>query len=268
MITMTNDRAKAIVPRDWKYAPSLSVNEKLMHLTLIVCVSAEGCRTRHTLILPLKTFPSDLDPFITYFEWAGTAEGWITEDIFVGWVQKVLVPHVEAKRQHLNKPDARALLWLDGHTSRASSVALELMQSHNICCATIPGHTSHIVQPLDNGIFNIFKKELKRNFQLPDSSDTAAIRAELVKSSIMAIYHAMEPLTIKAAFARTGLVPYKPELILNDPLKVTPSPKKEIATSKTRGFSISNMVLTTPECVRLVKEAKEKQRKWKLKAAK
>ena len=112
MITITNDRAKALVPKEWKYAPSLAVDENLkaMHLTMVVCVLAYGSRTRHTLILPLKAFPSDLDPYITYLECSGSPEGWITEEIFVSWVQKVLVPHVEAKRTMLKKPDARALL--------------------------------------------------------------------------------------------------------------------------------------------------------------
>ena len=33
MITITNDRAEALVPKEWKYAPSLAFDEKAMHLT-------------------------------------------------------------------------------------------------------------------------------------------------------------------------------------------------------------------------------------------
>ncbi len=142
-----------------------------------------------------------------------------------------------------------------------------MILNKTIDCVTIPGHTSHIVQPLDDGVFNVFKTEFRKNFILPNSSDTPLIRAELVKSAIKSIYHAVEPLTIKAAFERTGIVPYNSERILNDPLKVTTSPKKEESPSKKRGFSISNMVLTTPECMKMVRETKEKRLKNKPKAA-
>ncbi len=256
MITMKKDRVKAIVPRDWKYAPTLEVNQKLMHMTLIVCVSADGSKTRSTMILPLQNFPCDLNPYLQYFEWSGTAEGWITEEIFVGWTVKVLVPHVIAKRNLLKKPDARALLWLDGHSSRVAPHALELMVQNNIDCVTIPGHTSHVMQPLDNGVFNVFKSQLARNYEMPDTHDTCLVRLALVKASVKAIYHATEPTNVVEAFSRTGLCPFNPDIILNNPQKVTNSPPKPETPSKKRGFSISGKVITTPEVRKLVADTK------------
>lgn len=256
MITICKEKAKAIVPRDWKCAPSLEMDEKLMHLTIIVCVSADGCRTRHSLILPLKTFPGDLDPFVHYFEWAGTPEGWITEEIFVSWVAKVLIPHINAKRQQLRKLDAKALLWLDGHTSRASPEALKLMVDNNITCVTIPSHSSHVTQPLDNGIFNVFKRQMRKCFVMPDTTETPVVRSALVKSAIQAIYHAVEPFNVIAAFKRTGICPFDPNVILKNPEKVTTSPAKPENTKKKRGFSISGQVITTPEMIKMAADAK------------
>ena len=117
-----------------------------MHLTFIACTSADGSKTRLTMILLLQNFkfPCDFNPYIQYFEWSGTAEG----------------------------------------------------LSKNIDCVTIPGHTSHVIQPLENGGFNGFKSQLSRFFETPETHDTSLVSLALVKASVKAINYATEPIRI------------------------------------------------------------------------
>ncbi|KAJ3433196.1 tigger transposable element derived [Anaeramoeba flamelloides] len=70
---------------------------------------------------------------------------------------------VEATRTFSKYPkDKWTLLVLDGHGSRADLRAIHLLQQHFIDCVVIPGHSSHILQPLDVGVFKYFKQELKK----------------------------------------------------------------------------------------------------------
>ncbi|KAJ6243920.1 hypothetical protein M0813_21710 [Anaeramoeba flamelloides] len=45
---------------------------------------------------------------------------------------------------------------------RANLAAIHLLQKHFVDCIVIPSHSSHLLQPLDVGIFKYFKAELRR----------------------------------------------------------------------------------------------------------
>ena len=49
------------------------------------------------------------------------------------------------------------LLVLDGHGSHITIEVIEFAQSNNIHLLCLPSHTSHILQPLDIGVFKSFK---------------------------------------------------------------------------------------------------------------
>jgi len=133
-----------------------------------------------TLILPLKHFPEDCIALAHRYHWSGQEEGWITEQIFRDWVIKVFIPHVQNRRQLRNLPEQPALLWLDGHSSRGSPEALQALIDANIITATIPAHTSHILQPLDCGVNRAMKQCMRtRRGRIKDDS-TAGYRKSLL----------------------------------------------------------------------------------------
>ena len=45
------------------------------------------------------------------------------------------------------------MLILDGHTSYISTAAIEFCISQNIILLCLPAHTTHLLQPLDVGVF-------------------------------------------------------------------------------------------------------------------
>ena len=54
-------------------------------------------------------------------------------------------------------PSRPVLLILDGHASHVSIEAIEFARSNDIHMLYIPAHTTHILQPLDVGVFKSFK---------------------------------------------------------------------------------------------------------------
>ena len=78
-------------------------------------------------------------------------KGWITQELYLKWFHFFLasIP-----------PTRPALLIEDGHTSHVSIEVIELARSNGVYLLCLPSHTSHILQPLDVGVF----KSLKASF--------------------------------------------------------------------------------------------------------
>ena len=87
----------------------------------------------------------------TRMVWAGTQSGWMPSHGFFLWVSSEFVPHVIGKR-NLNQ-DARAVLIVDGHSSRKCPDAPDLLAENNIDMFVLPSHSSHLLQPLDQWVF-------------------------------------------------------------------------------------------------------------------
>ncbi len=79
----------------------------------------------------------------------GSSEsGWITTELFIEWFNFFLnnIP-----------PTHPVLLYLDGHSTHVSIDLIELARSNDFHLLCLPAHTSHLLQPLDVGVFKSFK---------------------------------------------------------------------------------------------------------------
>lgn len=80
-----------------------------------------------------------------------TDNGWVNGELFLQWFHFFVnsIP-----------PSRPVLLILDGHASHVSIDVIELARSNQIHMLCLPSHTTHILQPLDVGVF----KSLKANY--------------------------------------------------------------------------------------------------------
>ncbi len=72
--------------------------------------------------------------------------GWMETDTFIQWFKNVFLHYVK----DLEGPK---ILFLDGHSSRASIDFINLANDNNIHIICLPSHSSHALQPLDVGVF-------------------------------------------------------------------------------------------------------------------
>ena len=70
------------------------------------------------------------------------------------------------------------LLILDGHTSHVSLPFIEYCEEHNIIPLCLPPHSTHILQPLDVGIFSPLAKAYKSRIQQNSIHGTKRITNE------------------------------------------------------------------------------------------
>ena len=90
-----------------------------------------------------------------------TDSGWMAEHSFYAWVQ-----HFINDTNHIPRP---ILLIYDGHSSHISYRILQLAKLNGISIIKLPPHTSHLLQPLDLGVFKpvktIWRKILDEYFR-------------------------------------------------------------------------------------------------------
>ena len=109
-----------------------------------------------------------------------------------------------------------ALLFLDGHSSRSSLVALEWLVLNNVIAVTIPAHTSHVLQPMDTGVNGVFKSSLARYKRIPHNATRPEKRTKILEASLHALHDCTFPAVIRDAWRSSGLWPWNPNKVLND----------------------------------------------------
>ncbi|KAJ6252550.1 hypothetical protein M0813_14076 [Anaeramoeba flamelloides] len=199
-------------------------NGKLM--SAVVTISARGKLLKTLLLLPTKTFPT-----------------------------KVFEENELHNFGMVHSP--KALLILDGHSSRADLRAIHLLQQHFIDCVVIPGHSSHLIQPLDVGIFRHFKTELKKQ-QRHKNKD---------KNFFLVLDHCLNLATstmrIVEAFNNAGIYPLNLEKKIKGK-SVFPTEVKEFAFSNyNRGsrLRISGQILTSENFIKQLTNKEKRVKK-------
>jgi hypothetical protein len=166
--------------------------------------------------------------------------GWMDKVLFATILREHFLPALKAERRSL--PEAaskRALLILDGHSSRLNRQLWEEFSKANVDVLVLPSHTSHRLQPLDCGVNAEFKRNIEKAKFPKRKADIKEFQTFL-ESIENAMYKAFYPPTIKASFAEANICAGDSMKMLDD-LKgmVQPEPVK----SSTR-FSISGEIVT------------------------
>ena len=86
----------------------------------------------------------------------------MTTDLFENYIEDIFIPHMNRKRQQLNKPNNPALIILGGFSAHSSPKLDTLQKYNNWKLFFLPPHSSHLTQPLDLLIFGAFKKLMLR----------------------------------------------------------------------------------------------------------
>ena len=151
-VSIVHKPGKIITEMGRKSVWAISSAEKGKNHTILSCVSAAGFVLPPFMIHPRKRMTEALREGA----YPGTSfhcsdNGWITQELYIEWFRFFLksIP-----------PTRPVLLIEDGHSSRVSIEVIELARQNDIHILCLPSHTTHLLQPLDVGIF----KSLKSNY--------------------------------------------------------------------------------------------------------
>ena len=215
-VTVVFKPNKVIAELGKKHVYAISAAERGKTHTILSCVSATGFMVPPMIIYPRKTcvpdklkegaFPNTL--------FKNSESGWINSELFVEWFTFFLksIPPVRP-----------VLLVQDGHSSHVCIELIEMARANDVCLLCLPAHTSHILQPLDVGVFKSFKSNFNKacgNYmkQNPGRVITTDILASMVGQAYPT---AFTPVNILSGFKKTGIYPFNPSSV--DDRQLAPS---------------------------------------------
>jgi len=236
-------RDKTIITRDKSRRSFLASSDNKDHVTAMESISAAGEGIPPIFVAKGAMI---LEPFLIDLpsDWAVTMSesGYANDDIMILYIQHF--NKFTAKRQ---KGSVRLLL-MDNYGSHLTKEVIEYCEFHNIIIFTLIPHTSHIIQPLDVGVFQQYKHY--HSEALDDAYRSGCNNFNKVEF-FAAVSHirsqAMTKRNIQSGWRRTGILPWNPNLVIDalreslatpsdssrdrtPPLKHTPQTRKQLTT--------------------------------------
>ena len=172
------------------------------YITLLAAASADGTRlppyvvykAKHLWNRWMKGGPSGT-------MYSVSDSGWMESANFLQWFEKMFLPAV----RHMSP----VILFFDGHHSHLTLRLIEVARSSNIHLICFPPHVTHILQPLDVGVFGPLKSSWRtvlKRYQIETGAanvtkeDFPALIAQLFDVSFRTDH-------IKGGFKKSGICP-------------------------------------------------------------
>lgn len=179
--------------------------------SLIECVSVTGRKLRPWVIfkgvLLQKAWVSEYPEA----HFACTKNGWTNNEIELLWLQQCFDAETAVE-------DEYRILCVDGHASHISTKAIEFCVQKKIILLCLPAHTTHILQPLDVGVFDslatAYKNLLHETTRF--GAGYAIDKFDFLKLLKVAREKGMTEENIRKAWTKAGLEPYNPQPILHE----------------------------------------------------
>ena len=154
-----------------------------------------------------KHFENDTDSDIL---WARSEFGFTNDRLTLSYIK-----HFNEYTKNQTKRFYRMLIF-DSYRSHITQQFLDYYWENRIWPYLLPSHTTYLTQPCDVGMFQKFKYEIKKciwqEVFLGSTSITEADFFTLFNTFYTKIF---TPKLCKSAFAKAGLIPFKPEIVLS-----------------------------------------------------
>ena len=203
---------KVLVPLDRQQQYKVAVG-KQEWVTVIECINAAGDALPPMIIFKGQNINSGWIPSQTPTDWhfAVSENGWTSNILGLQWLTKVFKPQTRDRAAGRSR-----LLIADGHGSHIRADFIAYCMENDIDLLIMPPHCSHLLQPLDVGVFSAFKRAHSNETDKTSRLSTQRIsRPEWLQMFIRARTKAIKPDNILAGWRGAGLVPNDPQKVLN-----------------------------------------------------
>ena len=191
---------------------SIKGNQGRSWTSLIETISATGRIIKPVIIFKAASIQTQwfAQEFKEDWHFTFSKNGWTSNEIALEWLEKVFIP--ETKPLDASEP---RLLIVDGHGSHTTDDFMWNCFQENIFLLFLPAHSSHVLQPLDIGVFSALKTAYRRHLGLLNAlTDSAPIgKLNFLRCLSKARKDALIAKNIKSGFRGTGIYPrnrYKP----------------------------------------------------------
>ena len=213
-------------------------------VTVIECICADG-----TSIAPMTIFkaaslneqilPEGIAPDDWIFSF--NKKGWTSNAHGFQWLCRCFEPSTQKKAHSRYR-----LLVCDGHDSHITAKFVEYCMDHKIILMVLPPHTSHLLQPLDVGVFGSVKSALSNQCKRYTQAHVRRLqKAEWLTAYVKARPSAITKANIEAGWRGAGLWPINPQhAIRRLPQLPTPSPPPQ--TTETLSIFETSLLTSSP----------------------
>ena len=171
--------------------------------------------------------------------------GWTTREIGLEWIEffdKHTKPHTQGTYR---------LLIFDGHDSHCTIQFVRYCEEKNIIPLRLAPHTTHILQPLDVGIFGPLTKAYKKRVHEHTRFGAVNIsKNEFLRFYLDARREAINTQNVKSAWRATGLLPFNSAHVLE---KIRPKTPPHASLTDSFGRHI-NVTFTTEHAVQTIND--------------
>ena len=196
------------------------------HITIMACASASGYTIPPMVIFDRKHLQVEM----TVGEVPGTFyrlsdSGWMDSVLFEEWFTNHFLVHAPSIRP--------LLLLLDGHSSHYNPTLLKLAAEEGVIIFCLPPHTTHLLQPLDNGAFASLKDHWRSECHRFCAQNPGKV---LNRRSFMQVFQkawvqGMTISNVTTCFRAAGIYPVDKTVVLSQiSVESTCSPSRSTAT--------------------------------------
>lgn len=180
-------------------------------VSLIECVSMDGKLLQPYIIFKGKVQMTAWWEIMKKGHIALSDNGWTNNEIGLRWLQKAFHPETATESNQWR------MLLVDGHASHLTTDAIEFCIKEKIILLCLPPHTTHLLQPLDVGVFSPLAGTYKRLVQKKTRLGGAYSidKCDFLEVYLQARLQAMRSEVIISAWEKAGLSPYNPARILH-----------------------------------------------------
>lgn len=236
-------RKRVIIPKSASqgYKPTQGLRD---HISVLACFNAAG-EDIPPFIIYSKAYPGGVcyktqGPPNALYGWSDS--GCINSELFKKWFLKHFLPCAPKERP--------LLLIFDGHRSPVNLEVVEAARKEDIILLCLPPHCSHILQPLDAGLFVLLKQRFVVLIGDGCATDSHfAVSKKEFSGVFKGTYQVVEEeegiRTVKEGFRKCGIYPLNHYVIneghLMPPHCMGPAEEVSLSTSAQELHSIEDM---------------------------
>ena len=230
-------------------------------ITIIAAISATGNVIPPALLYASEsgdlqdTWLEDFDETSQVAYFGASQKGWTSDELGLAWLDRFHESSFQISGYQ------KRLLILDGHGSHCSLDFLLKAVNYNILVVIFPPHSTHRLQPLDISVFRPLAHYYSQG--LDDYIQSSRGFSKMSKRLFWSLFYpAWQKATkfevISSGWAKSGIYPFKPELVLN---QITPQQHFKASSDSS---SDEELALNVQAARRLTKKVYNEPRKVSL----
>ena len=196
------------------------------------CICADGNTITSLIIFKGESLSTAWIPQHIPEDWrfSCNTRGWTSNVHGLEWLRRCFEPATRYKAEGQTR-----VLICDGHDSHISAEFIAHCINNNIILLILPPHTSHLLQPLDVGVFGPLKKAVSARLDRIIRTDVNRVqKSEFVECYMKAKISAFTSMNIQSGWRGAGLFPIdRVKIYRHLPRLSTPPPLPSTSSSNT-----------------------------------